>query len=1345
MIVIKNDQTSEPIKSKLSGHAHLSPLQRAYLIGQRPDFDLHVHPHVYLEFDLENCDSQDLTRALNTLIARHCMLCAIVLPTAEILVVEKNNDYDIVEHDLRHLSKTEVAEQLEQIRESLYRININGDSPPNIHLQITRLSDFTRVHINLDLLFLDGSSVRTVLSELSEMYVNSERIWTKKFFDFSSYEAHIQRKRASDRYQRAKKYWFARLPLLPSSPVLPLASSLSTPRRSQLVRRKHVLTASQWEIITKQAQTQHISPTTLLLTAFSLIVAYWSKNQHFSLTMMVQNRDRDFDNLYGVVGNFASTVLIEADFRKSQSFEQYALEIHRQVFRDIAHSMVCGLDILQERNRQDRSAFHAASPVAFVSMLSESNEQVAPGIFQLEGDNVVFTGLETPQVLLDHQAISRPDGGVSLIWDTMDSAFEDKVLTDMFNAYVSLVSSLGENESVWKMSYFDFRSNEQKSRHSQYNEVKAPLSDRCLHEYLYSQTKRLSDKPMIVDLRRTISYGEANNISNRIAWTLRKRYNVKPNELIAVYASKGWEQIIAAQAIIAAGAAYVPINPDFPENRKLNILERCGCRLALTCETHLNDICLKSVEKIAVDVTDNLDEEFSNLPRSQSDNDLAYVIFTSGSTGQPKGVMLNHQGPVNTIEDINRRFNIGSDDVVFGISDLSFDLSVYDIFGTIAAGATLVLPPLGANREPAVCAQLCEKYNVTVWNSVPALAQLLVEYFERNSRTQKLPIHLFMLSGDWIPVRLPEKLKRMFSSRVVSLGGATEASIWSIYHEINAVDPTWKSIPYGYPLSNQSFYVLDEKMQPRPDNVPGELYIGGVGVAQGYWQDPEKTTRAYVVHPVLKERIYRTGDWGVRRKNGYIEFLGREDNQVKVRGHRIELGEIESILQQYPGVVNAVAKVIGDQPQDAYLAAYIVSTDGETLDLQKLHKHAAAFLPEYMIPTKFVFVDQLPLGSTGKIDRKALPIPTDIKRSEVNELPSTETESRLAILWSEILEIATPMREDNFFDLGGNSFRAVRLTAAISNKFTVELPVTVLLEHPTLEKLSKLIDKQRHSDSTTPWAHLISIAGQDPSPKTFWFHPSGGGVLCYNKLAQLLSPQLHLFGIQAQVRNRQHVMSSIPEMLDAYLREIKAVQPSDPYYLGGWSMGGVIAYEAAQQLLQQGFQVKSLVLIDSPAPLPREIPEFNKIVSWFVSDLAEADQPLELNCFQRGGTSEDIVLESLREAQQLGFIPSGNVEDLRPLFDVFRCNINALHNYQALPMKEDVPCLLVMATQNIQERVASESREIWRSLLPKTTLFYELDGNHYSLLRHPTTSKLAHLISEHLKTKSKSWDTASSF
>ncbi|NEO41271.1 MAG: amino acid adenylation domain-containing protein [Moorea sp. SIOASIH] len=1329
-IIKPTNKTSESIPNNFSEIAHLSPLQRAYFIGQNPDFDIHVHPHLYLEFELENLDAQALKHALNNLLARHCMLRASVSPTGQISVVETIPDSEIPEQDLRHLNKEETASHLEQIRERLYRADLKTDSPPNINIEITRLSERALVHINLDLLFLDGTSVRTVLHELSQIYANPEQILPQKTFDLYHYEVYRQQKQTSDRYQRTKEYWFKRLQTLSRGPILPVKSSPPEPRRSQLVRRKHVLSASQWKIITKRAKKQEINPTTLLLTAFSLIVAYWSKYQRFSLTMMVQNREREFGDLSGVVGNFASTVLVEIDCSKPQPFEQQALDVHHQVFRDVARSMVCGLDVLQERNRQDGSSFYAASPVAFVSMLNDSDEKVLPGIFQLEGEKVVFCGLETPQVLLDHQAISRPDGGVSLIWDAMDSVFEDGVVEDMFNAYVSLISSLIKDERAWKQSNFDFRSEKQQICHQEYNAVQAPLLKQCLHEYLYQQVEQLSDRPLIIDPRRTFSYKEAATLSNRIAWTLRKKYKVKPNELIAVYVSKGWEQVIAAQAIIAAGAAYVPIDPNFPENRKLNIFERCSCQLVLTSSSYINDSCLSGIEKIAIDRTTDLVAECSNLPRAQSPEDLAYVIFTSGSTGQPKGVKLDNLGPINTIEDINRRFQIDSEDVILGISELSFDLSVYDIFGCIAAGATLVLPPPGANREPAICAQLCEKHKVTIWNSVPALAQLMAEYLETNSSTLNLPIRLFMMSGDWIPIQLPERLKGLFSAQIVSLGGATEGSIWSIYYNIEQIDPDWKSIPYGYPLTNQEFYVFDGKMQPRPDNVPGELYIGGVGVAQGYWKDPEKTAHSFVKDPISKERIYRTGDWGVRRPSGYIEFLGREDGQVKLRGYRIELGEIESVLQKHPSVVNAAVKVIGDRPQDSYLAAYIIAQDKNQHEWQKLQTYTANFLPEYMVPTRFVFLEQFPLGATGKVNRKALPVPSVFKQPETSEPPCTKTEQQLASLWSEILDIETPTRENNFFDLGGNSFGAVRLTAAISDIFGVELPVTTLLQHPTLEKLAELIDLKNYSSSEDSWSHVIPIAGQEPSPKTFFFHPSGGGILCYSILGQLLSKQLQLFGIQAQSANPDNLIHSIPEMVDVYLREIIAVQPAGPYRLGGWSMGGVIAYSVAQNLILQGFEVESLILIDSPAPLSRNTCGFEQLVNWFISDLAESSRPLDLSCLQ-GRKSQDLFLEALCEAQQQGLIKSGNIENLRSLFNVFKANINALHQYQALPMTQNIPCLVVMATQNIQERVASESLEIWRSLLPKTTSFHELVGNHYSLLKQPTVSKLARLIQEH--------------
>ncbi|MFZ1026924.1 MAG: amino acid adenylation domain-containing protein [Limnoraphis robusta] len=1327
-MMINTEKMPASFNHTLSASAQLSPLQRAYFVGQQPSFDLHVHPHLYLEFDLDECDSQALTQALNILIARHEILRAVVLPTGEIYVVEDTINYQIPEQNLCHLNGEETTQKLAEIRQTFYRADLQSDTPPNIEVQITRLPNFTRVHINIDLLFLDGTSVRMVLHELSEIYTNPNCCLPKISFDLCGYDAYIQQKRATERYQRAKNYWFERLKTLPEGPTFPLVSQLNSARRSQLIRRKHVLSAQQWEIICQRAKTKEISPTTLLLTAYSLIIAYWSKTQHYSLTMMVQNRDREFADLSRVLGNFASTILVEVDFREAKSFQQHSQEIHRQVFRDLARSMICGLDVLQERNRQDGAAFHAASPVAFVSMLAEPGQPIPSGIFQLEGEKVAFCGLETPQVIVDHQAISRPDGGVSLIWDTMDSAFETGVLDDMFNAYVSLVSSFAENDTVWNQSYFDFRSQEQQQNHTEYNQVSAPLlSDYCLHEYLYEQAEKLPNKPLIIDSRRTITYAEALALSNQIAWTLRQQYQVQPNELIAIYAAKGWEQIIAAQAILAAGAAYVPIDPAFPENRKLNVLQRCGCRIVLTSQAHLNDDCLGNLTKIAVDCSENLVAEFSNLPRIQSSDDLAYVIFTSGSTGQPKGVMLNHLGPVNTIEDINRRFKITADDVIFGISELSFDLSVYDIFGSIAAGATLVLPPVGANREPALCTQLCEKYGVTVWNSVPALAHLLVEYLERNRVYNSLSIRLVMMSGDWIPVQLPDKLKQILAAKVVSLGGATEASIWSIYYEIDGVDSTWTSIPYGYPLSNQSFYVLDERLQPRPDNIPGELYIGGVGVAEGYWQDSEKTTRSFITHPISQERIYRTGDWGVRRSPGYIDFLGRKDGQVKVRGHRIELGEIESVLQRHHGVANAVAKVIGERPQEAYIAAYIVAKEGETILSEELQKHATEFLPEYMIPTRFVFMNQLPLGATGKVDRKALPIPQEVQHADSSELPRTPTEQKLAILWSEVLEIDKLHREDHFFELGGNSFTAVRLTAAISDRFGVELPVTMLLQHPTLAKLAEFIDKH-NKNSTLSRSHLVSIAGQETHPKVFWFHPSGGGILCYQDLGKLLSAQFQFYGVQAQSDHQYKPMNSIPEMAEVYLQEIRAIQPSAPYRLGGWSMGGVIAYEAAQQLIKQGVEVEHLVLIDSPAPRPRKQAEFKTLVSWFVSDVAEAGELFNLDCLRVNNDSEDIVLAALKEAQQRGFIPSGNLDNLRPLFDVFCANLNALHRYQALPLTVDIPCLLVMATQNIHERVANESQEIWSSLLPKHTTFSQVEGNHFSLLKSPAVSQLSKLI-----------------
>ncbi|MFR9677008.1 amino acid adenylation domain-containing protein, partial [Streptomyces sp. TR06-5] len=354
--------------------------------------------------------------------------------------------------------------------------------------------------------------------------------------------------------------------------------------------------------------------------------------------------------------------------------------------------------------------------------------------------------------------------------------------------------------------------------------------------------------------------------------------------------------------------------------------------------------------------------------------DLAYVIYTSGSTGVPKGVAVSHGAALNTCVDVVERFGVGPGDAVLGLSSLSFDLSVFDVFGVLGAGGRLVLPRAGSSRDPGHWLELVREHRVTVWNSVPALMAMLVEHAAGGG--EGLPLRVVLLSGDWIPVDLPGRVRGLAGgARVVSLGGATEAGIWSIAYPVDEVDPGWDSIPYGRPLRNQRFHVWNERWQECPVHVPGELFIAGAGLAEGYWRDEERTAASFVRHPVTGERLYRTGDLGRWLPSGEIEFLGREDFQVKVGGFRIELGEIEAAVAECPGVAAVVAAAPGER-HHRRLAGYVVPAAGAGEDLlDRVRERAEDRLPSYMVPATWTVLDHLPLSANGKIDRNALPDP----------------------------------------------------------------------------------------------------------------------------------------------------------------------------------------------------------------------------------------------------------------------------------------------------------------------------------------------------------------------------------
>ncbi|MCI4066432.1 amino acid adenylation domain-containing protein [Micromonospora sp. R77] len=400
-----------------------------------------------------------------------------------------------------------------------------------------------------------------------------------------------------------------------------------------------------------------------------------------------------------------------------------------------------------------------------------------------------------------------------------------------------------------------------------------------------------------------------------------RQHGCATGELVGITLDRGIDQVAAVLGTLLAGAAYVPVDTGQPAARRSEILTNAGVRLVLTSAALTEGEWPAGVTTIAAD---RVPPATPAAEVTGADpGDLAYVIHTSGSTGVPKGVMITHEAALNTVHDINARFAVTPTDRMIGLSQLGFDLSVYDIFGPLSVGGALVVPEPEQRADPSHWAALVARHGVTVWNSVPAQLQMLAGYLALPDAPTLTGLRLAMLSGDWIPVTLPDRIRAQVPGlRVVSLGGATEASIWSIHYPIGEVDPTWASIPYGRPLANQTFHVLDPQLRDCPDWVTGELYIGGAGVAAGYLNDPARTAERFVTHPVTGERLYRTGDLGRYRDDGDIEFLGREDQQVKIRGYRIELAEVETALQAHPGVAAAAVLADGDQPLERRLVGF---------------------------------------------------------------------------------------------------------------------------------------------------------------------------------------------------------------------------------------------------------------------------------------------------------------------------------------------------------------------------------------------------------------------------------------
>lgn len=1299
-----------------------SDLQTSFLMGSQPGFEYHVRPHGYAELDFDELDPARFEQALNTALARQRDNIVVARPDMTLQVVDDLTPLRITVCDYRGLPESEATEKMMATRAAMERKEPPLHQWPWLDVRMSRYGNGrARLHYNNNNFFTDAPSSFGLIADALHYYHHPERRLPSLQISYRDCVLALAALEDSPLGKQAEKYWLSRVEDWPPAPDIPLRPGHGERGRSMLVRRELIFPPQEWETVKKKAAALGLTLTSTLLGAHAEVISFWSGSRHFLLNNMITHRMPLHPQMDQVLGNFASLYPLEIDWRHDEPFRERVNRLQKQIMADVSHLYYSGVKVLQALSHARRTPGRAVCPFA-----------VGSALFVGRTERPYYSMLETPQTLVDTEFWELPDGSLWVIWDVIEAMFPDGLIDAMEAGYRSVIHDLASTDSAWECRAFDLLPGTQRTARERLNRAGPTARDGLLHSSLPRRARSRPAQPAVIAGQRRLTYAELLRHAERVAGELRG-HGVRPGDLAAIVLPKGWEQVAAVFGVLNAGAAYVPIDPTWPPDRIAYLIGDTNAAAVLTSEPVREIVAGLSTAPVVIvggtepgaDGTVGSDSTGDTDSGVRQPDDLAYVIYTSGSTGRPKGAMLSHRGPLNTITDINRRFGIGPDDVVFGISSLCFDLSVYDVFGTIDAGATLVLPA-PEQSAPAAWVQIMRQHEVTVWNSVPALMQLCVEAAE--SAAICLPaLRTVLLSGDWIPVDLPARIRQVApNARVISLGGATEASIWSIWFPVDPRDSYEVSIPYGKPLSGQTWHVLDPQGRDAPTWVAGELHIGGAGLALGYLGDEDKTRTAFVTHPRTGERLYRTGDLGRYLPSGDIEFLGRADFQVKIQGFRVEPGEIEHALAGHHGVRQAVVTTRTSGSGKQLVAFVGRASDGE-LSQEALQAFLAGRLPGYMIPSRITVLDRLPLTGNGKIDRRQLDAMNLAETTQRREhvAPRNEMEAALTAIWETILGVTPVGVHDNFFDLGGQSFAALRVVGLIGDRLGHRVTLGTLIEHPSIAGLA-----ERLGQAQAPSSPLIRLREGAEGEPWFFVHPAGGSVLCYRDLAGRLDGPCHALQAHPPAAGREvpgTVPGTVEDMAAGYLDAVRQARPSGPYRLGGWSSGAIIAFEMARQLEKAGEPVDMVAVIDAPAPLAPTMAGEADLLLWFLEDLGIGFDPGRVQAGQRRELACAPPDEHLSRALALARDQGADTSrvtglDLAATLAIFRRVVRACGAYR--PPAIAAPITVIRARDGAVTEFAGHPAEGepdwgWSSLTTSGARATVVPGTHHTLLADP--------------------------
>jgi amino acid adenylation domain-containing protein len=1018
-----------------------------------------------MEMEAESLDIDRANVALNRVIARQDLMRMIVLPDGRQQILEDVPRYEIKVVDLRGWSKDDLAAKLEATRARLSHEIRKVDQWPLFDIIAHKLDhNQTRLHISIDMLMTDAQGIAILMRDWANFYHRPDDPPAPLELSFRDYVLATSQLEQTDAYQRSREYWLAKIPHLPPAPALPLAKSVRAVTNPHFVRRTQAIEDATWDRFKAAASSKGLTPSMLLCAAYAESLTRWARNPRFSLNVTLADRLPLHPEVSQLVGNFASSILLDVDNGGRDSFETRALRLQEQLWQDLDHRYFSGVRVLRELARGQKETT-AAMPVVFSSVLGGRIPQ-GEGHARPEGANITHSSGQTAQVSLDCQIVEQgqlvDSGGILVIWDAIEELYPDGLLDSMFEAYCDLIRRLADDDEIWHA----LRPRVKGVRRSGAREA-APQVDagKTLLELFDEQAARRSDAPAVVSSAGELSYGELQRLSNKVARRLQA-LGTRPDTLVGIVMDKGWAEIVGVLGVLRAGAAYLPIDPALDPEQLRYRLEYGQAQVVLTTTSVDERIAFPStVQRLRVD-----DEEVwrgvddGPVPAAAGAENLACVVFTTAPNGMDRAVMLEHRSIANAVSDVIRRCEIGPDDCVLAPSALSTSLAVCDLFGTLAAGGAVIVPDAARVRDPEHWATLVEAQGVTVWSSVPTFAEMLVA--ELQERQQASTLRLFLVSGDQVSSSLPSRIRRAVpSARVVRLGGASETAAWHAWHPVDTLESD-RGIAYGQAICNNALYVLDDSFEECPTWAEGDVFAAGIGLARGYWRNEGPTRQQFIVHPRTGERLYRMGLVGCYRPSGDVELIGRKDLEVHVHGQRVHLERVELELERHPSVRLAAARVT-DAADSSRLVGYFVPEPGTSPECDDVRAFLQKRLPGYAVPDVCVAVASLPLAVDGQLERDSLPVPE--RPSEVGPAfvaARDEAERTLAGIWCHVLQLDSVGIDDDFFEMGGDSLLVLQVMGA-AEQAGLRLSTRQLFECPTIREQAVIAESAAGGDSVS--------------------------------------------------------------------------------------------------------------------------------------------------------------------------------------------------------------------------------------------------------------------------------------